>query len=162
MIEIYRPESEGQLLLLRSILDDAGLRFFVKNEAFGSLMVGPQIEHYNRKGLFVHPDDAEEAHQLVKEFFERTGHPKDHPSPGNADILRMVVEFFLFDWFIPGRRRRIEDLADDTGRPALRLVRGGRLRHRVRTGIETHDGARPADDRPADEQPDVDYSEDDP
>jgi Putative prokaryotic signal transducing protein len=107
MVHLYTPRSEIELLLLRSVFDGAGIRYFVRNEAFGSLTVGPQIEHYNRKSIYVAEADFEEAIALVREFHLRTADHGAAPAAatyGFGDKARMLLEFLVFGWFMPGRR----------------------------------------------------------
>ncbi|MFP3939087.1 MAG: hypothetical protein ACLF0P_02160 [Thermoanaerobaculia bacterium] len=121
MVELHSPAGEAELLLLRSVLDGAGLHYFVKGDLFGSLAVGPQIDHYNRKTIYVHPEDHEEARALVAEFLSKTSEPRRAAARDLrlGDVLRMVLEVLVFGWFMPGRRRR-------TPRPPeLRLIQGG-------------------------------------
>ena len=146
MIELYSPDHESELLVLRSVLDASGIRYFVKNDLFGSLTVGPRIDHYNRKTIYVHQEDLDLARPLLAEFLAKTeaGAPPEPPS--GRDVLRMLTELLLFGWFMPGRRRRPSPppelhLIDgdaparasndgsegDTGRPChLHLVQGRR------------------------------------
>ena len=121
LVELFSPRSEAELLLLRSVFDDAGIYFFVKNDAFGSLAVGPQIEHYNRKTIYVRPEELEEARALLEEFLDKTalGDPAGHEDLRLTDVLRMVLELLVFGWFMPGRRRR------PSPSPKLRVIRGG-------------------------------------
>jgi Putative prokaryotic signal transducing protein len=141
MVHLYTPRSEIELLLLKSVFDGAGIRFFVRNEAFGSLAVGPQIEHWNVKSIYVAEADFEEAIGLVREFHHRTGDDHDATPAaryGFGDKVRMFLEFLLFGWFMPGRRpARAPELRliknDDPRptrparrqRPPLRLLPGG-------------------------------------
>lgn len=122
LVELFSPETEAQLLLLRSVLDDAGIYYFVKNDVFGSLALGPQIDHYNRKTVYVHPVEADDARALLGEFLDKTA--LDDPAPAEdlrlTDVLRMVLEVLVFGWFMPGRRRRPRK------RPDLRVLQGGR------------------------------------
>jgi len=121
LVELFSPRSEAELLLLRSILDDAGIYIFVKNDAFGSLAIGPQIEHCNRKTIYVRPEETEEAQALLSEFLDKTalGDPVPAGELRLGDVLRMVVELLVFGWFMPGRRRR------PSPSPELRVIRGG-------------------------------------
>lgn len=120
MIELHSPDSEGELLFLKSLLDEAGIPYYVHNERFGSLMAGPQIAHYNRKTIWVHEADRHEAAALISDFLHRTG--AHEPGPRRAytfgEKLRMIGEVLLFGWFLPGRRPRRG--------PQLRLVKGYR------------------------------------
>lgn len=122
LVELYSPGSEAEALLLRSVLDGAGIAHFVKGDVFGSLTVGPTIDHYNRKTFFVHPGRLEEAGALLQEFLAKTAEPRRAAARDLRlrDVIRMVVELLLFGWFMPGRRHRPRP------RPRLRLIRGGR------------------------------------
>ena len=86
MVHLYTPRSEIEMLLLKSVFDGAGIRFFVRNEAFGSLAVGPQIEHWNVKSIYVAEADFEEAIALLREFHDRTG--DDDADAGGALRVR--------------------------------------------------------------------------
>ncbi len=121
MVELDSPRSETELLVLRGVLDGAGFLYFVKNDQFGSLAIGPQIDHYNRKTICVHEDHYEAAKALLADLRSATAGAETEPTPrpGLGDVLRMVVEVLLFGWIVPGRRhRRSRD-------PELRLIRGG-------------------------------------
>lgn len=122
LVELHRPRGEAELLLFRSVLDGAGIPYFVKGDHFGSLTVGPAIDHYNTKTVFVHPEDHEEAGALLAEFLAKTGGPRRSAATElrPRDVVRMVLEVLLFGWFMPGRRHRA------TREPRLRLIRGGR------------------------------------
>lgn len=122
LVELHSPGGEAELLLLRSVLDGAGIVYFVKGDVFGSLTVGPTIDHYNRKTIFVHPGDREEAEALLAEFLAKTAEPRRSAARDlrARDVVRMVVEVLLFGWFMPGRRHR------SPREPELRLIRGGR------------------------------------
>lgn len=121
MVELHSPAGEAELLLLRSVLDGAGLHYFVKGDLFGSLTVGPQIDHYNRKTIYVHPEEHEEARALVAEFLTKTSEPRRAAARDLrlGDVVRMVLEVLVFGWFMPGRRRRAPRP------PELRLIEGG-------------------------------------
>jgi hypothetical protein len=120
LIELHSPDSEGELLFLKSLLDEAGIPYYVHNERFGSLLAGPQIAHYNRKTIWVHEGDREEAAALISDFLDRTG-VRERPARRSyswREKLRMVGEFLVFGWFLPGRRPRRG--------PELTLVKGYR------------------------------------
>lgn len=121
MIELHCPESESELLILRSVLDDAGIPYFVHNDAFGSLVAGPRIALYNGKRILVAEAHLAEARALVREYLEKTEGARatgDRQRYSLRDKLRMVAEVLLFGWFMPGRRFRPA--------PPLRLVKGFR------------------------------------
>jgi hypothetical protein len=120
VIELHSPDSEGEMLFLKSLLDEAGIPYYVHNERFGSLLAGPQIAHYNRKTIWVHEGDRDEAAALIGDFLDRTGvrEPPARRRYTLAEKLRMVGEFLVFGWFLPGRRPRRG--------PELTLVKGFR------------------------------------
>ncbi len=131
MIDLYSPRNEAELLLLRSILDDAGVHYFIKNDVFGSLTVGPQIELYNRKILCVADGDAEETRQIIREFLTRIDGPGSEPAAERysvGDKVRMIAEVLLFGWIMPGRRRQRRE-------PHLHLVKGA--------GVDPCEGPNP-------------------
>lgn len=119
MIELYSPDSEAELLILRSILVAAEIPHFVHNDTFGSLVAGPRIALYNRKKIFVPEIDRDEAEELLAEFLRKQASPLLEPRRSYTlrDKARMVLEVLLFGWFLPGKRFR----------PApIRLVKGAR------------------------------------
>lgn len=147
LVELYSPDTEIEVLLLKSILEDAHIDYFIQNDTFGSLTVGPRIALYNKKTVFVADDQLEEARNLVRELHDKT-EVVDPPAYSLGDKVRMVVEFFLFGWIMPGRRPRREpeppklkllksSNPDDDPHPdppgsppELRVVDGGRSRRR--------------------------------
>jgi Putative prokaryotic signal transducing protein len=119
LVELCSPESEGEIAVLRSLLADAAILFFVENDNLGSMLAGPRIASYNRKRILVHEEDLEEARGLLEIAPRSTTQETLPRRPYSAlDKARMVAEFLLFGWFLPGRRRRPG--------PALRLIQGGR------------------------------------
>ena len=73
MKKLYSPRGEMELLILRSVLEDAGIPFFVRNDTFGSLYMARYAEAYNRKVVYVPEALYDEAAVLLEEFLERTG-----------------------------------------------------------------------------------------
>lgn len=127
MVHLYTPESEIELLLLRSVLDEAEIRFYIRNEVFGSLAAGPQIEHFNRKSIQVAEADFEEAITLLREYHRRTGGHPPVPArrPALGERLRTLCGFLAFGWRTPGRRpprrtelRLIKSAPREPSRPA--------------------------------------------
>src|SRR3990172_9737921 len=58
-VPLYSPQNESESTLLKSILDSAGIIYFVKNDNFGSLEVGPRIGLFNAKMIEVQDDQLE-------------------------------------------------------------------------------------------------------
>jgi|GEM_PF-2399912 len=112
-VELYSPESEVEGLLLRSVLEGAGIHYFVKNDTFAGLMPGPRIALCNHRIFLVPEGELDEARRLVQELLHKTGAPEPRPYPLREKI-RMVFEVLFFGWFLPGRRGHRS--------PPLRLV----------------------------------------
>jgi len=72
MIEVYSPRNEAELAIIKSLLNGEGIEFFVRNEHFGSLKVGPWIELFNAKMIFVHTEHYDSARELISDFLEAT------------------------------------------------------------------------------------------
>jgi hypothetical protein len=53
MKKLYKPENEMELCLIKSIFESEGIRYFVLNDYFGSLYIGPQIDLYNARIFMV-------------------------------------------------------------------------------------------------------------
>jgi len=107
MIELYSPQNEPELALLRSILDAEGIEYFVANDMFGSMEVGLSIRLFNKKTIMVRDDQFERAKELLSDYMENT-REKDKVVRSKYslfDKVRMVLEFLLFGWVMPGRKR---------------------------------------------------------
>ena len=113
MIELYSPSNETELALLKGILDGEGIHYFVRNDHFGSMEVGPGIKLFNEKTILVDGEDYDRAKELVSDYIstvEEEG-PEDQPAHSLWDKVRMALEVILFGWIMPGRRprRKIDD-----------------------------------------------------
>jgi len=117
VIKLYSPRNEGEAALVESILSAAGIPFFVHNEFFGAMRVGPQIDLLNMKTFMVSEESGQEAQELIADYLQTT-----RPAPRPTllrDRIRVVIELLLFGWFIPGRmpcRRAYDQLSDDETR----------------------------------------------
>ena len=47
MEKIVNPENEAELALFKSLFEAEGIRYFVHNENFGSILIGPKMSNYN-------------------------------------------------------------------------------------------------------------------
>lgn len=108
MIQLYSPKNEVELAVLKSVLDAEGIEYYVRNDHFGSLKVGPRISLFNAKTLMVAEKDFDRAkgaitsHVLDSDMLEKVPSKKYTWT----DKLRMVFEVLLFSWIMPGTRRR--------------------------------------------------------
>lgn len=107
MIKIYSPTDELELAMIRGVFDTEGIHYFVHNDNFGSMRVGPQIELLNKKTIMVSPEDAERAKTIISDFLNRKLPQETIEEKYTASQkLRMILETLVFGWFIPGRKRR--------------------------------------------------------
>lgn len=108
MIKIHTPTDELELAMIRGVLDTEGIQYFVHNDHFGSMRVGPQIELLNKKTIMVSPEDAERAQMIISDFLNRELPEEEiEEKYTTPQKLRMILEALVFGWFIPERRRRI-------------------------------------------------------
>jgi hypothetical protein len=114
METIAKPRNEAELVLLKSLFEAEDIQYFVQNDNFGSILVGPQIAYYNEKAIMVPPEFADRAREIVADL-RRQDVPVESKT-GLLDRLRMIVETLVFSWFVPGRRRRKSDAATGSGR----------------------------------------------
>ncbi|MDH4161824.1 MAG: DUF2007 domain-containing protein [Nitrospirota bacterium] len=105
MINLYSPQDEAELALLRSILDSENINYCVKNDIFGSLKIGPRIALYNVKMIEVQDDQYAWAKDLLSDYFEKTTADNvEHDIYSWSDKVRMVIEVLLMGWIVLGRR----------------------------------------------------------
>ncbi len=106
-VHLYSPESDAELALLKSILDSESIGYFVKNDNFGSLEIGPRIGLYNSKTIEVRDDQYERANELLSDYFDKTKIKTAEQVDEYSlfDKIRMVIEVLVFGWLMPGRRK---------------------------------------------------------
>ena len=96
------------MVLIKSILDGEDIEYHVRNDHFGSMKIGPRIELFNAKTILVSEGHHDRAKELISDFLNTTA-PKTkekQPSYSLLDKVRMISEVILFNWVMPGRRRR--------------------------------------------------------
>lgn len=109
MIKVYSPKDELELAVIRGLLDSEGIRYFVLNDHFGSMRVGPQIDLLNKKSIMVASEDIERTKEIISEVVTRSVEDEREPEKYTlSQKLRVVVEFLIFGWFVPGRKRTKE------------------------------------------------------
>jgi len=92
--------------MIRGVLDTEGIHYFVHNDNFGSMRVGPQIDLFNKKTIMVAPEDVGSAKEIISNLLERRlPEEEEHEHYSTGQKLRMVLETIIFGWFIPGRKR---------------------------------------------------------
>jgi hypothetical protein len=101
---LCRPTTSAELAVVESLLNAEHVQYFVHNEHFGGMEIGPQIPMVNERTVLVREEDYERAAGLVA-----TPPSAPHATPTNSPVsmlgkLRMAVELLLFGWLIPARR----------------------------------------------------------
>ncbi|GAB4487083.1 MAG: hypothetical protein OHK006_15710 [Thermodesulfovibrionales bacterium] len=94
--------------MLCSILESEGIGYYIRNDIFGSMEVGVQIPFFNAKTIMVSEEDAERAQELIGDYIRETAETpgsQDKP-PETRGRFRMLLEFLLFGWILPGGRGR--------------------------------------------------------
>jgi len=115
MINLHSPKDELELSFIKSILDGEGIPYFVFNDHFGSLEIGPSISMVNEKIIMVHEENLESARELISEFFKNAGPEALGASSEYSliDKIRLVLECLLFGWIMPGRKWRKEKTEEE-------------------------------------------------
>ena len=105
MIKVYNPENEFDLIFIKSILISENVSFYVHNDFFGSLRLGPPIELFNQKTIYVINEDVEKANELIKNYLENSyNNDRCYNEEDQLKMkLRVIIEFLIFRWFIPRR-----------------------------------------------------------
>ena len=108
MRKLYRPRNELELTLIKSIFDGEDIPYFVHNDNFGSLQIGPQIDLFNAKMIMVDEAFYDRAKDLIADFLNNLDEDTEIPQESYtlADKIRMILETAVFGWFIPGRKKR--------------------------------------------------------
>lgn len=108
MIKLYSPNNEIELAFIKGIFESEEIPFFIHNDHYGSLEIGPRIDLLNAKTIFVHEDFEATARELISEYLKNTqSQSNDDEYQTNysfSDKIRIVFETLIFGWFMPGRR----------------------------------------------------------
>ena len=111
LIKLYSPRNEVELSFIKSIFDGEDLPYFVHNDHFGSLKVGPQIDLYNAKTIMVDENHFDRAKDLLDDFLKNIDANPDAATPEYSvfDKIRMMIEVVLFSWIMPGKTRSLKN-----------------------------------------------------
>ena len=109
-LKLFAPRNAAELALIRGLLDAEKINYYVQNDNFGSMYIGPQIELYNKKMIMVQDDQYERARDMLTDFLEHTDDKDEAPLSKYSvfDKVRLVAEFLLFGWVMPGRKKRVK------------------------------------------------------
>jgi hypothetical protein len=92
--------------MIRGVFDTESIHYFVHNDNFGSMRVGPQIDLFNRKAIMFAPEDVGRAKEIISDLLERRlPEEEEQEQYSIGQKLRMILETIIFGWFIPGRKR---------------------------------------------------------
>jgi len=106
LVSLYSPNDELELAMLRGLLDTDGVHYFVLNDYFGSMRIGPKVDLINKKTIMVAPDDRNRAQEIISNFLQCDEEDEGESKYSISQKVRMITEALLFTWFIPGRKRR--------------------------------------------------------
>ncbi len=98
--------SASELAVVESLLRAEAIPFFVHNEHFGALQVGPSIPMVNERTVLVADEDFERAVDAIRPPPDTVPEPPTTRHLPFAAKVRMVLEALLFVWLVPGSRRR--------------------------------------------------------
>lgn len=104
-VKVAFPESPSDLAMMVCLLEAHSVPYFVHNAGFGGLYPGVQIALYNNMTVMVPASAADDALELLSVLSD----PSTIYKSNNillSDKIRMVIEAFIFSWFIPRRRRK--------------------------------------------------------
>ncbi len=109
MIKLYKPENEVELSLIKSIFESEDIHYFVLNDHFGSLHIGPQIDLFNARVIMVPEKQYIKARELLTDYISNVQEeePESFKSQYSiTDKIRIVIEAILFGWIVPRKRKR--------------------------------------------------------
>jgi uncharacterized protein YlzI (FlbEa/FlbD family) len=92
MKKLYSPNNDSELALIKSILDGEGIQYFVHNDHFGTLKVGPRIELLNAKTIMVAEKHYEVSKGIIDDFLKNIQEASENTKPKYSirDKIRMV------------------------------------------------------------------------
>jgi hypothetical protein len=67
-LPVAYPQSESELMVMISLLDASGIHYYVRNQGFGGLYPGLQIDQYNGRWIMVSAEQAADASELLAAF----------------------------------------------------------------------------------------------
>lgn len=119
LVQVARPQTESELAVMQCALDASGIHYFVQGAGFGSLYPGPQISAYNARRILVPDSELSMAMEALAPLLKPDPDAVYH-WPGFASMLRILGEFLLFGWFVPGKRkqRKSDDPPERTSKTA--------------------------------------------
>ncbi|MCR3923292.1 MAG: DUF2007 domain-containing protein [Firmicutes bacterium] len=68
LITVFRPRDSSELMIAKSILDSAGIRYFAKGESLKNIYPGSQLFGINAVELQVSEEDVPAAKEMLQEL----------------------------------------------------------------------------------------------
>ncbi len=93
MINIYSPNDEVELSMIRGLLESEGVNFYVHNDHYGSMEIGPRIDLINKKTVLVAPEDADRARLIISDFLESS-------TPEETEEVLSIRSVRNSEWFL--------------------------------------------------------------
>jgi len=91
MIKLYSPRNQAELALIENILEEDNIPYFIHNNHFGSLEIGPLLDIYNKKTIMIEEAHEERARELLQDFLTTTKEDTATIPPYSIfDKIRMV------------------------------------------------------------------------
>ena len=103
---LCHPRTSSELAVVESLLTAEKLPYFVHNEHFGGLEIGPSIPLLNERAVLVDDEDFERATALVAAPPLQAEARERGSSVPVLSKVRMVLEVLLLGWLLPAQRRR--------------------------------------------------------
>ena len=101
-------ESEAQLAVMQCLLEAAGIPYFVHGRHLGSMLPALYVPFYNAVSIMVPSALVSDAQDVLRDLQAApAAAPTRERSPARS--LRIVFEWLLFGWCVPGTRRRNDD-----------------------------------------------------
>ncbi len=70
MIKLYSPENEPELALIKSLFELEHINYYVLNDHFGTMKIGPKIDLLNMKTIYVAEEDFDFAKEILFDFLK--------------------------------------------------------------------------------------------
>lgn len=100
---IYEPGSAVELMAVRALFDEHGIRYTVEGEGMRSVLGGIDIADYSSAPILVREDDYERASAVLEEFLEkkRQRHPPTRRRHGIPAQIWMMLQAVALGIFFP-------------------------------------------------------------
>ena len=88
---IYEPGSGVELMAVKTLFDEHGIRYTVEGEGMRSVLGGIDIANYSSAPVLVREDDYERASALLRKFLEE----KRRHQPATRRKRGLLAQFWL-------------------------------------------------------------------